>query len=162
MSHEDNLKYLNVSDTNITDLDMVKNLENLSYLDLRNNNISEILKVYDYYKNNEYGMYIVLSDETTDYDIDVEYLEKESSNNYIYIGGIDYIKVNLNNEEFNSYIKDKWDLRHKLMQLLGESYGTVAVKNGKIDKKINNITFDNENEPLELKMQYNTGFKIYK
>ena len=59
----------------------------------------------------------------------------------------------MNGQDFNEYLSDKWLLKKKLMKLLNQN---ALVTGGFINKKVNSITFDNDN-PVII-----GNYRIYK
>ena len=107
-------------------------------------------------------MQVDLSDEESEYSISIDEFKKLPSNNNIVLNGIDYIDINLNGENFDEYINKNWDSKKRIMQLVG-SYD-VKMQNGIIDKRITNITYNDDKKPFVLKSNFSwkESIKIYK
>lgn len=155
---------LNIGNTNITNLNMIKKIKELSYLDLNNNKIDNfVVSINDYFVDENNWIYIRLSEIDTEYSIDIEDIDNLLEKSRITFEGLDYINIRLNGEKFVEYINKKWGLKKKIMQHIGSGYD-LRIQNGLIDKKVNNISYDDDTKPFILvnKYSWKPGFKIYK
>lgn len=135
-----NLRTLNVSDNNLKNFKILENCSNLENVNFTKNVIDfDLLNKYlEKNKNISFFLY----DEAEEMNVNIENIISSLEDDFLKLYGISYIDIYLNGQDFNNYLSDKWFLKKKLMKLLNRNY---EVKNGFINKKVNSITFDNDN-----------------
>ena len=136
---------LDISNTNVTSLDFIKNISDLYYLNVIGNNMMDLDKVENYVKSNQY-MYITYSK----FKFDVEKIHYFSQVSNVFLEGEDgiNIEIHLNNQKFEDYIKSHDDLKWCFMQIVAKD--NTMFSNGIVDKKIKSISFDDANKPFSV------------
>lgn len=146
-----NLRILNISDNNLKNFKIFENCSKLENVNFSKNIID--FDLFNEYLEKNKNISFFLFDEGEEMNVDINNIPAILKDEYLRLYGISYIDIHLNGQDFNEYLSDKWLLKKKLMKLLNQN---ALVTGGFINKKVNSITFDNDN-PVII-----GNYRIYK